>query len=666
MQQKPWERRVRFIGKYWRLFIVLFIAILIGGTYLFFTVDINIPTQSPQSAQNTQSQSEDTITGELSPQQKRNAETLFDRSDGQVELVASQGVIRSVNQVSSCSNCHSNEERVLNYFNSYRDLYQIDDFSRDFVFYDSKSSQYGTALKYRQEFNSIPVSGSSMIVSFNTENQILLVSGNYITRNYYPQGQSQHLSVDEVFSAVEKLSYVADRNSSPVLVYYNPQIIGKEPSQTHLAWEVLAFEDGIPVKILLSDVDATEISKSYLLYTSGIFQIADYQNKKISDGANFCKQATSLTPVFNSTDKYLGEDPELIQLSQVIENTLSAYERLLKWEGNSTPDKKLFVIRNVDYSSPFSCPGSPVVGFTGASTENSDVFAHEYQHQVTRQLTILEYNKENPEQGAVMEAYSDIFTLLTTPDKDKWQIMLGGQVLRDMKNPSSANKQHPDHYSRINKVNFFSLFPTEEAKKGYPHFNSTIISHAAYLLAEGGTAHGIRVEGIGVEPMLIIFFEALQKLPSAANIYSTRVQNICACESIHGPDAQICDQVKNAFAAVGVGNPATKRTAPVNKPNFDNNLINRIKQSILDARESLMQKLNQQLDKANLSIDNLAIRIRTEAQRVFLELMMRLAEAMARWIEELVEQMMWQTCGGSLALPLLPVALFLLVKRLMR
>ena len=253
------------------------------------------------------------------------------------------------------------------------------------------------------------------------------------------------------------------------------------------------------------------------------------------------------------------------------------------------------------------------------------------------------------------EAYSDIFTLLTTPEENLWQVMYGSDLIRDMQNPSTNKK--PNHYSKLKKRNIFDL-SSKTSKYGYPHFNSTIISHAAYLLAEGGEAYGVSVEGIGIDPMLDIFFASLDHLPNHANFLQTRNKVHSACQTIYGEDTEICDQVLNAFAAVGVGIPAVPKPKAVNLPNLRDQLAGKI----IDWRESILRKLNKHLENMGMKIEDFANRMRQDAEKLLLEML-------TKWIEAWINLFLKETsklCGGTIIVTLFPIFILLFGKKFIK
>lgn len=132
--------------------------------------------------------------------------------------------------------------------------------------------------------------------------------------------------------------------------------------------------------------------------------------------------------------------------------------------------------------------------------------------------------------------------------QEYYESIMGYSVNRNAKDPNS--NQHPAFY----KGKFWSTTTHDE------HFNSTVISHWSYLLAEGGNipletnpAIIINVQGIGIENLAkIIYHTTTNFLGSTSDFHSFALQTILAAKIIFGEDAAEVDAVKNSWNAVGI------------------------------------------------------------------------------------------------------------------
>jgi hypothetical protein len=162
-----------------------------------------------------------------------------------------------------------------------------------------------------------------------------------------------------------------------------------------------------------------------------------------------------------------------------------------------------------------------------------DVLGHELNHAIF----YYEFYGGIPsnEPGAIQESFGDVFgesfERYATGSND-WQ-----NVVRNLSDPSSNTyndgvvKSYPDRYL---SPNFFTDQLTDQ---GGVHINSTIVSHVAFLAAEGGSFNGFDVVGIGLDKVEQIWYRALTEYFDASlNFNSAYVGIIQAANDLYGPD----------------------------------------------------------------------------------------------------------------------------------
>jgi Zn-dependent metalloprotease/subtilisin family serine protease len=195
-----------------------------------------------------------------------------------------------------------------------------------------------------------------------------------------------------------------------------------------------------------------------------------------------------------------------------------------------------------------------------------DVVGHEITHAVTEHTAGLIYRSES---GAINESISDIFGTLIefynnqNPDwkigEDVYTPDQPGDALRYMDDPTRAGD--PDHYSKRY---------TGSDDNGGVHINSSIINKAAYLISEGGTHYGVKVQGIGKDKLGKIFYRALtQYLTPLSDFQQLRNAAIQSAKDLYGNTATEVKTVTDAFTAVGIsGKPAESviQTLQLGKP----------------------------------------------------------------------------------------------------
>jgi Zn-dependent metalloprotease len=202
-----------------------------------------------------------------------------------------------------------------------------------------------------------------------------------------------------------------------------------------------------------------------------------------------------------------------------------------------------------------------------------DVVAHEYTHGVTQFTSGLEYYCDlNAQPGALDESFSDIIGTAVefhfqppgegfdradwVEGEDSFSVFNTANYIRSLSDPNSktetildATYPYPCHLSQI------KIFPnTEGGDYGGVHFNSTLYSHAFYLLAEGGTNRisGLGVSGIGIEKGTKIFYRAWTfYLTPAASFLDAANSLYQSAIDLYGANSGEAAQTMNAMLAIG-------------------------------------------------------------------------------------------------------------------
>lgn len=172
-----------------------------------------------------------------------------------------------------------------------------------------------------------------------------------------------------------------------------------------------------------------------------------------------------------------------------------------------------------------------------------DVSAHEYTHCVTDKKAFgrVGYDANYLERGALMEAYSDIFgelIELESTGKNDWIIGKNTALMekRNLKEPQK--NKNPDKY---NGDWFYRCKNASE----YAHKNSTVISHAAYLMYNG--YNGI---GLSADELAKVWYMSLQYLSSTSTMQDCSNAVIKSAELLLSNEK--VEIVKQAFREVGL------------------------------------------------------------------------------------------------------------------
>jgi thermolysin len=186
---------------------------------------------------------------------------------------------------------------------------------------------------------------------------------------------------------------------------------------------------------------------------------------------------------------------------------------------------------------------------TGPFAAALDVVAHELFHGLNQHTADLVYEGES---GALDESVADVFGSLVELRSGGGNWLLGERLadggLRDLADPARLGQ--PSHLEEK-----LDLPVTPAGDMGGVHANSTIPSHAAYLLAEGGVHRlsGIRVHAIGRERMAAIWYRALTLyLGSRASFADFAAATQAAAVDLYGEDSGPAASTREAWRAVGL------------------------------------------------------------------------------------------------------------------
>lgn len=634
------------------LAFLLVILVLVGLGYVFLTL-------KPSEARQGKSVAGLQIYGELSDEQQIAIEQLSEQSARNLELQEKGGTIRTLMLDVNLGYPNDPEMQVQAFMQKYQNLYQIKDFEKEFRLTDYQiDDDNSVVLKYSQWVDSIPVYSSQLLVALDRSGNIKLVSGGYLQEKDLYFDPNITYSKTEIENALKDQGYaVISSDESIELVLYNAIVLGHEKGETILAWTMEVVFEGEPFHAVVSAktgevlLMASEITfYNYNLYDAEKYPIINLKGKteeKVDECHIFWQW---IKPIYAINEEY-GTDyiKKMNYLITIIDRTLSIYENHLGWKGYNNLDHHFEVLINVKYGSPFfwyRCV-SVLIGFPDDASIYSaeDIFPHEFQHAVTSERVTLLQSPATAEAGALDEAFSDIFTALVDT-KNPWQIQWGKTLIRDMENPSKVTG-HSSHYKNFRK-------PTK--KNDFCHENSTIISHAAYLIAEGGKKQGIHVDGLGIGDMTKIFFNSQEYLPINATFFLARWAVTLACEDYYPDDIGRCDSVRNAFAIVGIGDPVPQPSQ------WDKaiEIFNSLQDAIVDARVKLMLDLFEKLAELNIQIDDFFLRMEQDLVNLVVELALKMVTA---FLERLFSSIFDQVCGSYLFALVLPGTAFFLIRK---
>lgn len=590
----------------------LFKKVLIILSLLVLTsCNVSTPKRTPVAQELGQLANGSVIEGQFTDSQYKAARKVIEQAPGEAEIYANTDVIHSVITGSTEITGQTPEERISNYFDENADLYQIGQFSQTFEPVKQFDQVSGVQVRqYKQAVDGILVYQADIRVLLDSKGKIALVNSNYMPDSEIPSTLKPKMNSTEASRAMQALGFVLSEDENPSLVIYSPAMVG-EVERSFLAWVAKAGWDGGFGDVLIKDYDGSLVLQSTNVLTASnqimegksvillpdksstyiranfeslpcfltqtkyedsefSYEIRDYQGMIMADEITLAEY-NSKPLLASSTDE--NDSSKVSYLTDHLDQILSFYkERFAYSKFSVKAGSEIKVLVNIDYGTPFmtGLGDYPLLGFTLKHTGNEiDTVAHEFQHIVTTDFVTLEPNVKTPHAGALNEAISDFFSAVADTSNRRWQHESGGLVHRDLANPKASGK--PDHMNNfVQPSKLLAKWEGTEDNYGNSHINSTIFSHALYLLSEGGQKGSINVLGIGIENVAQIVFRSLALMNNNATFQQARNAMVLTCENMvhegNTPESY-CYQLKNALAAVGIGAPGS--IYPVDTPPYE-------------------------------------------------------------------------------------------------
>jgi thermolysin len=373
-----------------------------------------------------------------------------------------------------------------------------------------------------QTYQGVPVVGAEVVVHINRHNQVRRIAGFHLSDLALPvepsisgsealeagvgdlqdNGEAVISQEPELVIFSKRLAYhfilayrhpdpgrwvyYVDAHSGEVLWRYNDMqsaTPGQSGSFQNLSGQRLAGEDGS--RVVVSGWYDTASDVYFLYNAANLWGVYD------EDAADWEQQSSA---------DWSTRDPAAVSAAYNLELTQSYVTSVLG--RNSFDDQNGLAKATVHFGSDLVnayWTGSELLfGDGDGSTANElavlDVVAHEYGHALTDYTSNLIYQDES---GALNEGYSDIFgTLvefwaqpdgtadypLSTPGASDWLIgedsWLSREALRNLRDPAAYDL--PAYYQGTHW--YFG-----DSDNGGVHTNNSVLCHAFYLLAEGGS-----------------------------------------------------------------------------------------------------------------------------------------------------------------------------------
>ncbi len=199
----------------------------------------------------------------------------------------------------------------------------------------------------------------------------------------------------------------------------------------------------------------------------------------------------------------------------------------------------------------------------GASLAEIDVLGHEFSHGVIKSTSNLNSYCES---GALGESFADIFGLMIQNYGTgilNWTIGEDvGYGERSLSDPTSINQSLFQATCGGTLQGQPAIYHGQNWYYGScdhsgSHINDGVQNKWFYLLVRGGTFNNVTVGGIGIDKAACIAYKNVTQYLGSSSVYSdARAGSVLAASSLYGACSYELAQVKNAWAAVGVGSPA--------------------------------------------------------------------------------------------------------------
>lgn len=482
-----------------------------------------------------------------------------------------------------------------------------------------------TYYRMQQYYQGVPVYGREAVCVIDAEGNQIAQSGNLLDVSdslsmectvTQTQLMKQLDNYVQTYFGSDESVFVGEISNDSTTVFFD------ESGTAHLALIFQASIGEMPYRVLSDGHDGTVLLCSPFLNTETVigykasdetskqqgFPIEQHDNgyylennarktfvrnldgSPITTGKNvdYTHTINSSTPVesqdniFGNTNEEIKNDYEFAaDLMLILSSVQDYYKDNL---GFSLKTEKTFLFYNDSWSNGTNTgaallskqlnptvPENGISLITWGQSHNLDftAMAHEYTHLVSD--TLVDWSINKGENGALVEAFSDIFSVLITSKTNgiepQWTL---GE--RDLTNPGgkkvhdSNGKHHqecrykleglssPENHEHNSNCLVKLYYPaTYNDEYYYPyadnHANSVLISHAAYLMYNG--IDGTDSKKLTVDQLEKLWYRAMLTLPSDCDFARCRTCVEAAAKSVNLTYEQIAC-VKEAFDKVGI------------------------------------------------------------------------------------------------------------------
>ncbi len=383
---------------------------------------------------------------------------------------------------------------------------------------------------FDQKINNIPVYGATLTIHLRNGNEIYAVQGNLVKNNtiqkqVIPLQKAKERALQSAYAEAPQAESLSIKDSEKYIL--NKKILGiadDDTNYTTLAVTVKNKTQGktklFSTRYFIDLVSGTVVYKQELVHNLAGKRIIDCRPDP-------CKIARS------EGQAPIGDEIVDTLYDQADQVTDWYYQRFYRDGMDGRGGMINFHLAPATgEENGMASFNEIIIDADSIYPNNVDVIAHEMTHSVTSALNILQVDQ------SLNEGTSDIFSYFM---RDVWFTETSKkEVLRDAVNPTGMKDPHPD-----------KLFSEHWSCDGDYYQNTTVIEHAVYLIAKGGTSNGCTVSALGIEATANIEYQALTKyLVISSNMKDYYTAMLNACNDFYGTTPAVCEQVKGALMAV--------------------------------------------------------------------------------------------------------------------
>lgn len=456
------------------------------------------------------------------------------------------------------------------------------------------SDAYGTFFSFRQTCGGVPVYGRSIVVGTDGEGRCVSLNSSYVSGlqvNTVPS-----LTGEEAEGKAEEKGYS--------LVCRDALYICVEKDGAHLAWNVYGTDGrGDRYNILVDAHDGAILRENACFSREGMEVPEEEEVSVEAKAKDELKVERTITVVSDSnaesSDMYLMKDnvrrisvhdmridvfhrfsySDMVQVKwgeewdpaavSAYANTIQAYDYFLthfgrqgmnnntrkgntkeSTNGNSDDDNFMRVGIHYSESNSYYSEGNIYFGeggqYLSSGAATLDVVAHEFTHGVMDTETGLG-SQCGGAAGAINEGYADIFGCLVKGEQNNWKFQEGnytkGDALRNIANP-----EENENPAKIGDSNYADYTKYEEYNDyndyGKVHKNSTIVSHACYLMWKKGISDWNVLETLWYHSIFYGYDET-------SDFRSVRRNVLASAKAMHMSADQM-RIIREAFDGVGI------------------------------------------------------------------------------------------------------------------